>query len=684
MESRATKYRKINVDFQEIINSSLISIQTSSESNNEATNILETSINLPPAAINFPQSSSEAMNTNVQTSIKFCDFYASSDSDIDAGRNDMGPYSVAEHLESEIVVDGTYRTIEDSIRNWATESRASHTSINILLRNLQYHFPDLPKDARTILKTSEIKVTEAQFDNGSYEYYGLFNVLKRVKMPLDVSLPQNAHLYFNIDGLPISRSTSDQLWPILGKLEGIKDPFIIGIFRGTGKPSDIFVFLNHFINDLKELLDKREVQVGFNFISVNFGGIISDAPARAFIKGIVGHTGKYGCEKCYVKGEYCDNTVCFLDYGAPLRTNHDFIQFKLNLESVTGEHLNDCITGHIKICSPFLGVVDMISAFPLEYMHLVCLGVMRRLLKFWTSRLPHKLSRTQINKINERILLIGEQMPCSFSRKPRSLLFLDRFKATEFRTLLLYIGPIVFKDSLSKKAYQHFLLLHYAIWQLTRNDSLSHDKLDFVESCLVGFVRHGSSIYGKCFVSYNVHSLIHLVDEYKRRGPLDKYSAFSFESYLGSLKRMLRSNNRPLAQIRNRIAEGVHVVNNRKVVTEKLFYNCKSEKFDKFVNDKFKVCANGNDSSFYDKSGNVYVLDHLRKETGGVVLYGKLVTMYHNYYEYPEQSCTSGILIIDRLSEEITAVKLDDVAGKCIIMKINEEIICCKLNNVDF
>jgi len=128
--------------------------------------------------------------------------------------------------------------------NWAILSRASHASINMLLSNLRCHFPELPSDARTILRASVIPVKTLEFKNGSFEYYGLFDALKRINKNAD--LPQNldtsnspTRIYFNIDGIPISKSSSNQLWPILGKLDGYCDPFIVGIFRGTGKPSDI-------------------------------------------------------------------------------------------------------------------------------------------------------------------------------------------------------------------------------------------------------------------------------------------------------------------------------------------------------------------------------------------------------------------------------------------------------------
>ena len=54
-------------------------------------------------------------------------------------------------------------------------------------------------------------------------------------------------------------------------------------------------------------------------------------------------------------------------------------------------------------------------------------------------------------------------MPCEFARKPRSLALVKLWKATKFRNLLLYIGPVAFKSFLQKDLYNHFLVLHVAI-----------------------------------------------------------------------------------------------------------------------------------------------------------------------------------------------------------------------------
>ena len=46
-----------------------------------------------------------------------------------------------------------------------------------------------------------------------------------------------------------------------------------------------------------------------------------------------------------------------------------------------------------------------------------------------------------------------------------------------------------------------------------------------------------------------MHSLVHLSDDVHRFGPLDSFSCFPFESFLGRMKKLIRSPNRPLEQV---------------------------------------------------------------------------------------------------------------------------------------
>ena len=68
-------------------------------------------------------------------------------------------------------------------------------------------------------------------------------------------------------------------------------------------------------------------------------------------------------------------------------------------------------------------------------------------------------------------LLVSISDSVSFARRPRSLKELDRWKATEYRSFLLYIGPIVMRNYLSNDVYSHFILLSSAARLIFRDIS---------------------------------------------------------------------------------------------------------------------------------------------------------------------------------------------------------------------
>lgn len=53
------------------------------------------------------------------------------------------------------------------------------------------------------------------------------------------------------------------------------------------------------------------------------------------------------------------------------------------------------------------------------------------------------------------------------------------------------------------------------------------------------FIRTFGDIYGKQFINYNVHNLIHLNDDVLKFGSLDNFSAFPPESYMQYLKKKI-------------------------------------------------------------------------------------------------------------------------------------------------
>ena len=65
------------------------------------------------------------------------------------------------------------------------------------------------------------------------------------------------------------------------------------------------------------------------------------------------------------------------------------------------------------------------------------------------------------------------------------------------------------------------------------------EDMSLCSKLLKKFCYDGIQLYGRGFITYNIHSLIHLVDDFVLHGSLDFISCFPFESYLGIKKILL-------------------------------------------------------------------------------------------------------------------------------------------------
>lgn len=436
-------------------------------------------------------------------------------------------------------------SLEIKLADWAVQHKITHAALSDLLSILRDEHPFLPSDPRTLLKTL-VSYEVKDIGGGSYYHFG---VLEGILSKLAVHYPNHNYqtnhilLNINVDGLPIFKSCNVQFWPILGMIAQPKmgDPFVIGLFCGNSKPSDPFTFMHDFIQEMKRL-----EQDGFMFQNKHFSlalsAVICDAPARAFVKNVMGHNAYYGCERCVQRGVW-NKKVTFPETYAELRSD---VQFD---EMTNAEH-------H-KGASPFRELsFGMVSQFPLDYMHLVCLGVMRRLILLWMKGpLPSRIGPLATRLISASLLEMRKRLPREFARKPRSLAELERWKATELRQFLLYTGPLALLGNISDNLYHNFMLLSVPMFILL-SPRLSIEYCDYAEKLLLLFVQHYNDIFGSEFVVYNVHSLVHLAQDSRMfQGSLDNVSAFPFENFMCSLKKMIRKPQNPLQQAIRRLSE---------------------------------------------------------------------------------------------------------------------------------
>lgn len=505
-----------------------------------------------PRHIDFMPSVEEASVADLEHEVAACsDSFGPPHADQDVSDDgwkfiDQDVHVIVSSSES----DGETEDFQEKLAAWAMEFNVKHNAVDSLLKLLKTSgHADLPVTARTLLHTTRNVRTEWK-SGMQYYYFGLASeLLKHFKMyPVHKRAQVDVlEISLNIDGLPLFRSSSMSLWPVLCAIVNIKPVavFPIALTCGESKPTDLD-FLSDLARDLKSILQHGLCGGDDEKIQVALRCIVCDAPARAMVKMVKLYSGYYGCDKCSQRGQWHQRITYQEVENLDLRTDLSFRR-----QENEGHH-----NGYSPLCEL---PIDMVKAFPIDYMHQVCLGCMKRLLLAWIrgigkAKVGVKHSAEQINQISRRLEGMKRFMPSAFSRKPRSLTEVDRWKATEFRQFLLYTGKIVLRGALNQDLYEHFLTLSVALSILVC-PKIAQTHTEFARQLLLRFVTQGRKLYGEHFLVYNVHSLLHLADEVKEYGSLDACSAFPFENYMQQLKKLVRCGKKPMTQIVKRLSE---------------------------------------------------------------------------------------------------------------------------------
>ena len=523
MSSRVTQWRKVN--------KSVIDLFTETDNTTE-TNKQQIIVS------DYRVVSEESIEEEVK-GVEETDF--DSDSNLDSGSSDSDS-CVLNHGNFIDDIDKTVNgNLWEKLAEWVVVNQTSHSASNQLLFILRNNgHAELPKDVRTLLKTP-CNIPLQNKCGGDYIYYGLeTNILKHLSKFPDL---EKIELVVNVDGIPLFKSSSVVLWPILCSFLSIQ-PFAVAIFCGKSKPSSEESFMFDFVNELSILL-QNGIKTPDKYYLVSLKLFSCDAPARQFLKSIVSHNGYDSCERCIIHGAHINHRHVFLGSGYTLRNDREF-----NLYSYKEHQKTLCTLAKYNI--------PCVSSFVLDIMHLVYLGVTKRILIFFNKgQKSCRISEVQKAIISEKLRELSGKLPSEFARQPRGINEFKRWKATEFKNFLLYTGMVVLKNVVSQEIYIHFLSLSVATSIMINNDFLSdHKLLVYAKELLEWFVDQSSFLYGQEFVAYNVHSLTHLYEDVVNHScSLQDISAFSFENYLGILKSYVRKAQSPLSQLTKRIEE---------------------------------------------------------------------------------------------------------------------------------
>lgn len=566
------------------------------------------------------------------------------------------------------IFENTSEPISQFLCRWGLEHNITHNALRDLLNHLKTYseFSLLPKDPRTLLSTPKA-CPKVSLSGGDCIYFDIctsiqskllkgfkkceFPVINRLKQELGDMLVTIA---VGIDGIPITKSTNKQFWPVLCSVDQAVDqvPFVAALYFGNTKPSDTD-FLKPFVETCKML---EEHGILFNNIKYEFriSRILADAPARSFIKGVRNHNSYEGCERCSQVGRWHGRVVYPFNPSFDARTDNDFNDALDSCRHFTSKSvLNELRIG-------------LVSQVPLDYLHLVCLGVVRKLLRQWVKgKLPHRVKGADINLISERFIKFKKYFPRCFQRRPRALEEINHFKGSEFRSILLYTGVAAFYKILPKSQYAQFLLLHVAFYILLSARGSEDYWNSIAKKLLYRFVQTSEKLYGSEFISYNVHGLLHICDDSLNFGTLENASTFQFESYMQQIKRLLRSNNMHLEQAYKRICE----------------MNAVSNATESESNIELKMSDRIGENCYLLNTGEIILAKSVKKfnDKLQISVYQKFLDL-RSVKEYPIDSKELGIYYASNLSNEFNQTLCSsDIVLKYVCLPFKKSYLCLPL-----
>lgn len=579
----------------------------------------------------------------------------SSDSDSDFETFDVDP---SESLSESQKKD---EEIKSDFINIVLKHNATHMLVSDLLAFFQKHnFGNFHRCAKTLLKTPQATKLRA-VPPGHYWHRGITaDILEHVEktgcdlVEVDVST----------DGVPGFDSSLSEFYPLCCSLNGSDEVLLAGVYFGHGKPASFNDLFKDLVEELKELENGFEWQGRQISVQIRFG--IFDAVARASALYIKAHSGFYGCPKCTVKGGKVENRMCFLDWTCPLRTDQSFRE-----QWQEEHHKGESILCELKTFKP-------VSNVPLDYMHLVLLGIFRTMVYLMLAG-PTRVRQSGacFAEISENLVNFAAWVPSDFVRKCRSLQFVKKFKAVEWRLLLFYVGVVAFASALPKHLYEHFLILHVIMTIISCEEHLeSHST--YAQELASCFTQAFMKLYGKTFVNFNLHNLTHLIEDCKIHGVVDKFSAFKYENFYGLLQKMVRKGDKPLQQISRRYSELKMKKNQSQVKHSRSQYSglhndgplppwCINPQFSSFSEPgKCKLTTSKPNNCCCLVDGSVIVVENfasLRSNKSKVVV-GRKFLQELPLYEVPCNSTIFGIKFVSKLSA-LQTWPVESIKKKC-------------------
>lgn len=400
------------------------------------------------------------------------------------------------------------------------------------------------------------------------------------------------------------------------------------------------------------------------------------------------HNSYHACPRCTTIGEY-DKIGRHMSYprlDAPLRTDADF-----RTKKDPDHHKVNGMTREY-IVSPLERLpINMVQDFVIgDSLHLIDLGIMRRLLNGWKNGgynfRDHKLSVDQQVQMSANLKKYNARRPSELHRAIRGIDCLAFWKGLEYRTFLLYLGPTILKDVSAKNVYDHFMILFCAITICSCQSYIDDGYLDLAEELLKIYLEHYIQIYQIDSINNNLHNLRHLIEDVRKFGALPKFSAYPFENKLGQIKHLLRTGNQPLAQVVNRLSEISNILANKskeyiypylhKEIKDDDTISLCNKRYEKlYLMDGIMFANNVKDQWILTKSSEIVKMIFATCTENKIRIYGASLKDPQNFFLLPIESRRLNIFCCTDITNSPKLYELSDIKCKMISLIYKNKLV---------
>lgn len=455
-----------------------------------------------------------------------------------------------------IIYSGSHGNI--TRKNVTCLNCSTQTEININSKNY-FMSIDLTYQLKMLFKNQDIKKEILQFQdsingNKSKESVGdIYDSEQYQKINYE-----KMYLTYNVstDGAPLTKSGKRGFWPlqILPNFLPLnsRSRFILlaGMLTTIKEPNcDLgSLYFSKFNEEALRLYEEGIVTTNLNNrkIVVKFCPLAFcvDSVCRPILQNRIQFNGYYGCSWCYHIGVYIKD-VSGIRYpmqitDPDLRSQESYVK-DVGVVTSTNKISERGVKGNTSVS--IIPQIDMIWSFSFDYLHGLLAGVDQQIYKQWTSTKTQnnfKLSNFDIKAIDKRLLSITPTH--DIHRLPRSLKDRAKWKASEIKSWVLYYSLPCLDGIIKDEALEHYSLLVKSFHTLLKT-KISRRKLVECERDLLKFTGLYEIMYGTKNMTFNIHSLLHVVHSVKKTGPLWSNSTFPFESNIYQLKQFVNGSN---------------------------------------------------------------------------------------------------------------------------------------------